>query len=145
MLGWAVGFFVIALIAALFGYGSVATAFAGIAQLLFWVFVALFAITLVIGLFTKRGPSTGIASGGRTAALLAVVVGVGVLLYAWVENDWSAEEAGRVLDENVAELGDNTGAVLGDAGERVGDVVQNTTDSVSDDASDAVDGDETTR
>jgi uncharacterized membrane protein YtjA (UPF0391 family) len=48
MLGWALGFLVVALIAALFGFGGLASASAGIAQILFFVFVALFVITLVV-------------------------------------------------------------------------------------------------
>ncbi len=47
MLRWAVTFFVIALIAALFGFGGIAGASAGIAQILFFVFIALFVISLV--------------------------------------------------------------------------------------------------
>ncbi|MEE4189526.1 MAG: DUF1328 domain-containing protein [Roseobacter sp.] len=47
MLGWAFIFLVIALIAAVFGFGGIATASAGIAQILFFVFIVLFAIALV--------------------------------------------------------------------------------------------------
>ncbi len=47
MLGWAATFLVIALIAAVFGFGGIASASAGIAQILFFVFIALFLITLV--------------------------------------------------------------------------------------------------
>ncbi|WP_439124019.1 DUF1328 domain-containing protein [Marivita sp.] len=48
MLYWAAIFFVIALIAALFGFGGIASASAGIAQLLFVVFLALFVVTLIV-------------------------------------------------------------------------------------------------
>jgi uncharacterized membrane protein YtjA (UPF0391 family) len=54
MLGWAVGFLVIALIAALFGFGGIASASAGIAQILFFVFLALFVVGLVLSL--SKGP-----------------------------------------------------------------------------------------
>ncbi|MEM8849263.1 MAG: DUF1328 domain-containing protein [Pseudomonadota bacterium] len=47
MLGWAVAFLIIALVAALFGFGGIASASAGIAQILFFVFIALFVIALV--------------------------------------------------------------------------------------------------
>lgn len=47
MLGWAITFFVIAIIAAVFGFGGIASASAGIAQLLFFVFLALFVIALI--------------------------------------------------------------------------------------------------
>ena len=35
MLGWAITFFIVALIAAVFGFGGIASASAGIAQILF--------------------------------------------------------------------------------------------------------------
>ena len=57
MLQWALGFFVIALIAALFGFGGIAASAAGIAKLLFFAFVILAAISLVAGLF-RGGRST---------------------------------------------------------------------------------------
>ncbi|MEM6277135.1 MAG: DUF1328 domain-containing protein [Pseudomonadota bacterium] len=48
MLGWALSFLVVALIAALFGFGGIASASAGIAQILFVVFLVLFAATLIL-------------------------------------------------------------------------------------------------
>lgn len=54
MLSWAVIFFIIAIVAAVFGFGGIASAAAGIAQVLFWVFVALFVISLVAGLAAGR-------------------------------------------------------------------------------------------
>uniref|UniRef100_UPI00313D8CC6 DUF1328 domain-containing protein n=1 Tax=Inquilinus sp. OTU3971 TaxID=3043855 RepID=UPI00313D8CC6 len=54
MLHWAVVFLIIALVAALFGFGGVAgTAMAG-AKLLFWVAIVVFVIMLVAGLL-RRG------------------------------------------------------------------------------------------
>jgi len=47
MLGWAITFLVVALIAALFGFGGIATASAGIAQILFFIFLALFVIVII--------------------------------------------------------------------------------------------------
>ena len=47
MLNWAVTFFVIALIAAVFGFTGVAVAAAGVAKLLFVVFLVLFLVSLV--------------------------------------------------------------------------------------------------
>ena len=41
MLGWVVFFLVLALLAALFGFGGLAGAAAGIAQILFFVFILL--------------------------------------------------------------------------------------------------------
>jgi uncharacterized membrane protein YtjA (UPF0391 family) len=54
LLYWAVVFLVVAVVAAVLGFGGVAgTAMAG-AQLLFWVAIVLFIISLVAGLF-RRG------------------------------------------------------------------------------------------
>lgn len=50
MLYYSVVFLVVALIAALFGFGGIASASAGIAQILFFVFLLLFAATLLIRL-----------------------------------------------------------------------------------------------
>lgn len=51
MLWWALAFFVIAIIAAVLGFGGVATAAAGIAQVLFYIALALFVIFLFVHLF----------------------------------------------------------------------------------------------
>jgi uncharacterized membrane protein YtjA (UPF0391 family) len=51
MLGWALTFLVIALIAAVFGFGGIAVASAGIAKLLFFVFLVLFAVSVIASLF----------------------------------------------------------------------------------------------
>lgn len=55
MLYYAAVFLVIALIAALFGFGGIAAGAVGIAKTLFIVFIALAVITFVIGLFRRRG------------------------------------------------------------------------------------------
>jgi len=54
MLYWAAVFFAVALIAALFGFTGIAVAAAEIAKVLFFIFVVLFVISLVAGLF-RRG------------------------------------------------------------------------------------------
>jgi uncharacterized membrane protein YtjA (UPF0391 family) len=48
MLGWALTFLVIALIAAALGFGSVAGAAASIAQIIFYVFLVLLLVSLVM-------------------------------------------------------------------------------------------------
>jgi uncharacterized membrane protein YtjA (UPF0391 family) len=55
MLHYAVVFFVIALIAALFGFGGIAAGAAEIAKVLFFIFLVLFIVSLVLGLF-RRSP-----------------------------------------------------------------------------------------
>jgi uncharacterized membrane protein YtjA (UPF0391 family) len=54
MLRWAMGFLVLALIAAFLGFGGVAAASAGIAKTLFYVFVVIFVVTLLIGLVSGK-------------------------------------------------------------------------------------------
>jgi uncharacterized membrane protein YtjA (UPF0391 family) len=49
MLYYAVVFFVIALIAAVLGFGGIAGASAGIAKILFFVFLVLFVVSLLFG------------------------------------------------------------------------------------------------
>ncbi|MCQ8184109.1 DUF1328 domain-containing protein [Parvularcula maris] len=53
MLGWALTFLLIALIAAALGFGGVAGAASSIAVVLFWVFLALFAVSLVMRLVSR--------------------------------------------------------------------------------------------
>ena len=48
-MGWAVVFLIIALMAAIFGFGGIAAASAGIAKLLFFIFLVLFVISLIFG------------------------------------------------------------------------------------------------
>ncbi len=54
MLRWALGFLIVAIIAAMLGFGGVASASAGIAKVLFFIFLVGFAIMLVIGLAAAR-------------------------------------------------------------------------------------------
>ena len=54
MLRWAPGFLVLALIAAFFGLGGIAVASAGIAKVLFFLFLIVFVMTAVTGLVTAR-------------------------------------------------------------------------------------------
>ena len=54
MLYWAAVFFVIALVAALFGFGGVAAGAAEIGKVLFFVFLIVFAVTFIFGLISRR-------------------------------------------------------------------------------------------
>ncbi len=47
MLGWALTFLVIALVAAIFGFGGIAGASVGIAKLLFFLFLVLFIVSMI--------------------------------------------------------------------------------------------------
>ncbi len=55
MLWWAFVFFIVAIIAAIFGFGGIAAGAIGIAKLLFWIFVILFIISLIWGFIGRRG------------------------------------------------------------------------------------------
>jgi uncharacterized membrane protein YtjA (UPF0391 family) len=50
MLRWAFAFFLLAFVAALFGFGGMAAASVEIAKVLFYVFLGVFLVTLVLGL-----------------------------------------------------------------------------------------------
>jgi uncharacterized membrane protein YtjA (UPF0391 family) len=49
MLRWAVTFFIIAIIAAVFGFGGIAAAATDMARILFFIFLVLFVIALFFG------------------------------------------------------------------------------------------------
>ncbi len=55
MLRWAAIFLVIAIIAAIFGFGGVAGAAVGIAKTLFFIFLAICVVLFLLGLFAGRG------------------------------------------------------------------------------------------
>lgn len=54
VLKWAFVFLVIALVAAVLGFGGIASTAAGIAKILFFIAIAIFLIMLVLGLVTAR-------------------------------------------------------------------------------------------
>jgi len=58
MLHYSLGFLVVALLAALLGFGALAGLAASIAKVLFFVFLVLATISLLINLTSGRGPST---------------------------------------------------------------------------------------
>jgi uncharacterized membrane protein YtjA (UPF0391 family) len=57
MLGWALTFLVVALIAAVLGFGGIAGLSIEIAKIIFFVAVVLFLISAVIGLLRGRSPT----------------------------------------------------------------------------------------
>lgn len=56
MLAWSLIFFVIAIIAAIFGFGGIASAATGIAQILFFIFIVLFIGAVILQLVRGRKP-----------------------------------------------------------------------------------------
>lgn len=61
MLGLAVVFFLLAIASAVFGFGGIATTAIESAKILFAIFVALFVVSLVAGLFRNRHGPDGIS------------------------------------------------------------------------------------
>jgi uncharacterized membrane protein YtjA (UPF0391 family) len=57
MLRLALLFLVVALVAALFGFTGMASAFAGVAQIIFYIFLALLLFALIAGLLFGRSPT----------------------------------------------------------------------------------------
>jgi uncharacterized membrane protein YtjA (UPF0391 family) len=55
MLGWALTFLVVALIAAVHGFTTIAGAAMGVAKILFYVFLVLFLVSLVMHFVRGRG------------------------------------------------------------------------------------------
>ena len=53
MLRWAIAFFIIAILAAVLGFTGISVAAAGIAKILFYIFIILFLISLVGGLMRR--------------------------------------------------------------------------------------------
>jgi uncharacterized membrane protein YtjA (UPF0391 family) len=56
MLYWALIFFVVAIIAALLGFSGIAAGAATVAQALFFIFLAVFPVTLISGLMERKHP-----------------------------------------------------------------------------------------
>jgi uncharacterized membrane protein YtjA (UPF0391 family) len=59
MLKWSIIFFVVAIIAAVFGFTGIATSAAGIAKILFWTFIVLAIVGAIVSLFTARRLTRG--------------------------------------------------------------------------------------
>jgi len=53
MLSWALTFFIVALVAAIFGFGGVAAGAVSIAKILFFLFAVLFVVSILFGLVRK--------------------------------------------------------------------------------------------
>ena len=57
MIGWAVTFLIVALIAAVLGFGGIAGFAVEIAKIIFFVAIVLFAISAIFGLIRGRSPT----------------------------------------------------------------------------------------
>ncbi len=131
MLNWAIGFFVAAILAAVFGFGAIASDFTSIALLLFWIFVVLFVVTLIFSLFARAGAG---GSGGVLALVVAVVC-IGFIVYAWHGHNLSAESVGRSIDQGAHRITADASDVIDKAGERTSNVLHRTGDDIHRDTS----------
>ena len=57
MLGWAITFLIVALIAAVLGFGGIASFAVDIARIIFFVAIILFVISAVVALIRGRSPT----------------------------------------------------------------------------------------
>ena len=57
MLGWAITFLIVALIAAVLGFGGIAEFAVDIARIIFFVAIVLFVISAVVALIRGRSPT----------------------------------------------------------------------------------------
>lgn len=137
MLAWALGFFIAALISAAFGFGAIASTFGGIAQILFYVFLGLLALTLILSLFSRHAPAAG--RSVRLASLLIIAGLVGVGVYAWMDHDMTAERVGREIDQGAIELTENAGQAIEGAADRTSNFIQTSATEVRGDAAGALD------
>lgn len=81
MLGWALAFLVIAITAAIFGFGGIAAGAASIAQILFFLFFVLFVISPIV--VRMQGPSVRY-SGTFVSEPLFAEIQAGRTSAAWV-------------------------------------------------------------
>jgi uncharacterized membrane protein YtjA (UPF0391 family) len=121
-----------------FGFGGVASAFTGIAIILFWVFLALFVLSL---LFNTFGGTHAASHGGsgRTAATIALVAGVALLVYAWVDNDMSAERVGAEIDRTAVQVAEGTSDAISEGADRAENLVDETSTEIRNDTANGLD------
>jgi len=60
MLKWAFIFLVVGLVLGVLGFGGLGGAFVGIAQILFYIAIAMFVILLVLGLIVGKGVKSAV-------------------------------------------------------------------------------------
>ena len=91
MISWGLGFFILAIIASVFGFGGIATSAAGVAQVLLVVFLVFFLISLLMWL-----------TRGRIALVLAAC-DQGSLKMAGKATDRAGEKTGDKIKDIVKE------------------------------------------
>ena len=76
MLGWAVLFLVIALIAGVLGFTGVAVAAASIAKIIFLIFIIFFFVSLLLHFFGSGFESLAMLESVVTFLIIAIIAGV---------------------------------------------------------------------
>lgn len=140
MINWVIGLFAAAAVSAFFGFGGVATAFAEAARIAFFILLVALIVATVLSLTRSAAP--GVQGTLRTASLVAVIAAVSIGIYAWIENDMTAERAGRAIDREAAELAGSARAMFGDAGARTQSFMTQTVADIRSDVRDAADPDD---
>ena len=75
MLYWALVFFLIAVVAAVLGFGGIAVAFAGVARILFFLFVVVFLVSLLMVVAASAYMTQGQVTLNRIQGQLDAVLG----------------------------------------------------------------------
>jgi hypothetical protein len=113
MHGWSGALFVATGLSALFAFGLVQTTFAPQAQALFFVFSVVL-VLVTVGNWVGHEHGHAAASIGKKIGLVAILGGLIAVIYAWVDNDWTAEKAGREVDRATVGLYRQAAATVAD-------------------------------
>ncbi|MGH8337738.1 MAG: hypothetical protein ACRETL_13160, partial [Gammaproteobacteria bacterium] len=81
----------------------------------------------------------GHGGGGRTFATIALVAGVALLVYAWVDNGMSAERVGASIDRTAVQVAEGTSDALSEGADRAENLVDDASDEVRNDAANGLD------
>ena len=132
MLKWPIVFFIAAIIAAALGFSGVAAAATNVAIILFFVFAALFLVS-VLAAPARRTFSGVFGALGGVALLVAVA-----FLAVWMSDQYSLESAGAGLDDTLADARSDLEAFVDDPVETTNNARENLADAF-DEAEDAID------
>lgn len=113
MHGWSGALFVATGLSALFAFGVIQSTFALQAQALFFVFSVVL-VLVTVGNWVSHEHGHAAMSIGKKIGVVAIAGGLIAVIYAWVDNGWTAEKAGREIDRAVAGLGRQAMATVSD-------------------------------
>lgn len=113
MQGWSSALFFATGLSGLFAFGIIQSTFAPQAQALFFVF-AIVLVLITVGNWMGHEHGHAAASVGKKIGVLALIGGFAAVLWAWVDNDWSAEKLGREVDRTAVGLSRQAMATFAD-------------------------------